>query len=758
MRTLHAALSQTCLGLQLLAMSSFLCIATVCLHAQSLRSGKYELTVRAAGEINSGVAINLLGRAAMRRAAVDREPAEILVKEQSTLQTYRGGYSIVQRQAHSLAATAEITTDHGSVFQVTDVYRAAGASGAFQLYRRVKVLKAQPPDQGFNSRFSLGFEQPRPMADLQFFSPAIWYKQNAYASPDAIGGNYHDKYFYYREMRTALPFISMRDPQSGITVALCHLDSNISSGADETSPKWLVDGSIQYASLGVGRLPDPRIGVIFPAIEGERNYVARAQHFVYRSHPVQPGFQQHYSLVIKADKYDSYRAMIAGDWRFFYKRSAPKAASVPLQTIYSAEIHLLGHYARVHNGVMGWPFVVDVTDGKIASDRNGKGLSISYQMGYVGQQLPDAYELIRFGLLHKDRVLLSKGMRIVNFWAQKSPLPSGLPQVWYNVDPPTFRNGSLIYMRQATDGMEGALAAALVMRHHGMPQADWERFCSRFGDWLVSHQNSDGSFYRAYHADSTVAQKSKLNTTDPIRFLVRLYAASGDRRYLQSALRAGEFSLINITQPSLYVGGTVDRPDPVQDKEAGVEAIRAFLSLYDATRQAKWLKAAVAAAEFTETWNLSWQYHIETDEPAFRRAGTRGQGFIKSGTSGVDIFLSFEACDYYRLFLYTSDSHFLDFAKVLLANTKLTTDWNGSLGYAYPGLVREASDLANIKTNPHIGWLPWLSDAELSSMTELDDIFGSKSIGEIEKLPLATRHRDNNKILGRPGEYGWISR
>jgi hypothetical protein len=145
-----------------------------------------------------------------------------------------------------------------------------------------------------------------------------------------------------------------------------------------------------------------------------------------------------------------------------------------------------------------------------------------------------------------------------------------------------------------------------------------------------------------------------------------------------------------------------------------------------------------------------------TDEPASRRAGTRGESFIKSGISGVDIFLSFEACDYYRLFLFTGDEHYRGFARLILADTKLTTDWDGSLGYGQLGLLREASNLADIQANPRVGWLPWLTDAELAPLSELEDIFGSMSIDQIEKLPIDVRRRKNQSYLATSRLQHWL--
>jgi hypothetical protein len=726
------------------------------LLAQNLRSGNGQLTV--------ATGVVLVPRGVTYRTSQEVEetkPAQLWIKVKKpggrySLRAYAIGYDSVQQHGAALVASAQLTTENGSLFAFTDTYTVTDDQGDFELSRIVRVVKSDPRDEGFNSRFTLGFKGQGSGDKQELFSPALWYLRNPLSPRIAANDAHVNEMAYYREMRTGLPFITMRSPNDGTVISLFHVAPAISSSVNERSREWLVDGSIQYGALGVTREANTEIGFAYPGIEDGAQEVSNAKSTIYRSHPVHVGFEQRYTLLIRISHASAFASALRGEWRYFYGVVRPEPASVPLDLVYSAGIHVLDHYAKNYGDAPGWPFVVDVPSGEITPQGRGKSLPISYQMGYVGQQLPNAYQLIRYGLLHNDVALLHKGKDIVSFWADRSPLPSGLPQVWYNVDPPTFRNGAFIYLRQVSDGMEGALAAAVLMRQHGLPQTNWERFCTNFGNWLVRSQNADGSFYRAYNADGTAAQKSTLNTTHVIRFLVRLYGVTKDRRYLQAALRAGRFSIANITAPELYVGGTVDDPDPVEDKEAGVEALHAYLALYDVTRDRRWLNAATNAADYVETWNLSWQYPIVTDEPAYRRAGTRGESFIKIGISGVDIFLSFEACDYYRLFLFTGDEQYRDFARLILTDTKLTTDWDGSLGYGQLGLLREASNLADIQASPRVGWLPWLTDAELAPLSELEDIFGSMSIDQIEKLPIDVRRRKNQSYLATSRLQHWL--
>jgi hypothetical protein len=55
----------------------------------------------------------------------------------------------------------------------------------------------------------------------------------------------------------------------------------------------------------------------------------------------------------------------------------------------------------------------------------------------------------------------------------------------------------------------------------------------------------------------------------------------------------------------MVVTGACDNPD-VLDKEAGALALRAFISLHEATGDEQWVAPARQAATFVETWTYAW--------------------------------------------------------------------------------------------------------------------------------------------------------
>ena len=94
-----------------------------------------------------------------------------------------------------------------------------------------------------------------------------------------------------------------------------------------------------------------------------------------------------------------------------------------------------------------------------------------------------------------------------------------------------------------------------------------------------------------------------------------------------------------------YVGGTPDNHDVV-DKEAGMIACDAFLALYDATHEMRWLRAAEQAATFTETWTYCWNVPMVGEDAACtfpKGKSTVGMSLIATGHHRLPIERKAEA-------------------------------------------------------------------------------------------------------------------
>ncbi len=609
------------------------------LAAQVLVSGDRTLSFPA-GNAGRGIAIAAAG--GNQTAAQSTQPVTFFVcgpcTDEKSTQTPLGiGYGSVQGQPNgSVLAQAAVASPAGSLFKVSDVYAAGARPGTFTVARSVTVATANSSDQGFNSQFTLGFVKPRDIHKYHFLAPAVWYDHNENAGPKAFASDYANGTFYWRETRSALPFVMMQDSDTGTTLSIAHTAGVPSTGIDERTKAWTVDASVQNGSLGVQKSPQLELGFIYPSDEvGAGSVKTTGGTWVRRSHPVQAGFTQGYTLLLGlGDGLDdtgapSYSAGLRSTWRLHYAAFAPKATFVPPEIAYFNGISLAKFYSQNRNGAQGLPFGVRV-DGTDERD--------SYQMGYTGEQIPLGFQLFRYGVLNNDTTALTDGQATLDFWAYKSGQPSGLPLTWYDVTPPKFRNSTCkfpLFIRSLSDGMEGMALAAIFARQHGMAHPAWESFAQAFGDWLVSHQNADGSFYRAYNPDGSVYANTdpdctpgasgtiELNTTFPVRFLVELYVGTGNAKYLQSALAAGNYALTAIYGATQYVGGTTEAPASI-DKEAAEQAIHAALALYDVTRDPRVADGGPAGGRLRGNLRLRVPVHGQQSP-----SGVQGDGPVR---------------------------------------------------------------------------------------------------------------------------------
>ena len=696
----------------------------------------------APGQWGLGLRLTAGGQA----AAEFSQPAPLAVEvvDESGAATWlAGAYQSVSPSGNECVCAGRLQSANGTQFRVTDTYQALPNLGAFTLTRQVEILATSPQDKGFSSRFSLSPVMPTAMKNCEFFAPGIWYKNNAHVPPKALASHPDDGVFLFREDRLPLPVMMQRDTRSGVTLSLAHLGGVPTTFAGEDGLNRIIDARLGFGSLGIINTDNPSPVFQFPGTEGERTYIYGASldgnHWAYRSHPISAGFSHRYRLLIQMGRTSDFPTAVRRAWQTVYDLQNPPIIKADLAKAYRDGIGLLDAYTRAYNGVTSVPFAATVPDGKVSDT--------SSQMGFVGEALPSAYLLLRDSLDTDNADAAARASAVLDFWASHSLTPSGVPKTWYDIHPDgtwTFRDYHT-FLRVASDGADGMLQAWNVARQHGRDRPEWLAFCRRYGNWLVQAQNADGSYFREYGFDGLPIERSKDTTDQPIRFLSDLFLATGDERYKQAALRAGEFCLHSVHEAYAYVGGTPDNPN-VMDKEAGMMALDAFLSLYDLMADKRWLTAAVQAAWYSETWVYAWNIPMPDGDPKMvfpKNRTTVGLSLIATGHSGSDTYMAAAPFLFYRLFLLTGEPHFREMARLLLYDTKQLLDWDGTLGYAYPGLQTEALSLPPRRGHGVTHWLPWLTVTQLEPLVSLKEVFGSYDIDSIEKLPLAERRRRN---------------
>lgn len=652
---------------------------------------------------------------------------EVFSRTSSSSSFYNAKYSEIEKDGEDHVCMAEVTTSGNAVFEVEDRYRVGKEE--IRLNRTITVRNESASEFGFNSYFMIESTEDGYVRDYEYLIPSVLYRNGDNLNASFIGAGMTDDWILAREDRMGLPFVMMRNSSSGNYASIADLNREYKTIDEDFGTQHLCNKDFHFGSLGFFcRTGRPVLTYCHPGSEGEHTYSdggsSSSKRWARRSHPVSTSTEHGYELMISLSTGKDFADALKESWKAVFDEFDPEVSEIRNEDVLDAGLETLSRYWMEDNGAPGFPFSIHLPQGDVHE--------ISYDMGFVGMQIPCAYYLYRTGLETGNDDYIEKGEAILDFWAENSAAANGMPRVWWDISPwNLFRNYN--DLRTMQGGMEGMILAWMTAERHRPGTKDqWLRYCTNAADWMISVQHDDGSWDMAYDNNGNSVNNGKLLTSNLIRFMTYMYSASGDSKYKEAALKAGEFCYGQIHATYRYVGSVIDNPY-VMDRESGQKAIEAFLSLYDLTESEKWLDAAVQAAYYTVTYMYAWD--IRQPEGNSRMAwddsrNTTGITIISTGHSGADAGFSYNSYEYFRLYMLTGDEHLLKIARLLEKNTKQTMDLDGKLGYAYRGLQTEA-----LRVVTHWGdnvnlWLPWLTAAALDPLYKMRDDFGVWEIDE----------------------------
>jgi len=357
-------------------------------------------------------------------------------------------------------------------------------------------------------------------------------------------------------------------------------------------------------------------------------------------------------------------------------------------------------------------------------------------MGFVGKNLECADQLLREGDRdpgERGQKMRQTGLAIISSMIQALP---NVPQQGTGYDLATGQPWDHIWLapwlRNATEDQRVLLRAWRRERALGRPHPEWFNWVKTSADWLLLQQRDDGSFPRRWKTGGgEVAEATGTTSYAPVPLLVMLGEETGDPKYRQAAIRAGEYVWANWGTRGLFIGGASDNPN-ITDKEAGMLSLEAFLSLHDATKETKWLERAQTAADYAESWIWIWNLPmpVDADDPQLhwkKGVPTIGvQGITAQNAGGVDEYLDWAVASYAKLYNLTQDRHYLEVARVLLHDTKSMVALPGrqydmkGVGWQQEGW-RMGPGGSGRGTSGHRFWLPWITANHLYSITGLEE-------------------------------------
>lgn len=657
-----------------------------------------------------------------------------IFEKQGEIRQLSAGYKRFKNAENGVDGFAEVRYGDHVVFRVHDIWNCKGA--VLSLQRTVDVHGNAAG--GFYSAITFDLDRSTAWSDVSFMAPGAIYGDPTYDGDRSPGGtlNYAAKHIVMREDILAAPLFALSF-KNGASVALLDPSPRGDSTEEETKLTKLVmiDPRFQFGSLGAWEDRDDvvQFGFRFPGtvtdFAGTRNEPATSR-WVRRYHPIQQGFSQHYQLHFRFGQNHSFRQVTRDSWRWAWDTLNPPVNYIDVDQMRRVLVDHLASQVETIDGRTAVPFVLSTVNDK----KNWNWSMVA--MGFVGKNLECADQLLREG----DRDKTERGQRMrqlgLAIIASNIQALSTIPLQATGYD---IQNGKpwdhiwlAPWLRNATEDMRVLIRAYRRERLQGRQHPEWMAWVKNYVDWLILQQREDGSFPRRWKPGSNeVAEPTGTASYNPVPLLVLMTEETGDPKYRQAAIRAADYVWTAFGSRGLFVGGASDNPN-ITDKEAGILSMEAFLSLYESTKDPKWLERAQTAGDFAESWIWIWNLPMAVDADDAQLHWKKGvptvglQGITALNTGGTDEYLDWAVPSYAKLFNYTKDEHYLQVARVLLNDTKSMV--------ALPGRQYDMKGIGwqqeNFRLGPgpngrgvgsHRFWLPWISANHLYGITGLEE-------------------------------------
>ncbi len=723
------------LALYLIASAS----ATAAQQGDTVRLGRLQTgaTVSFVRGAGGTWGIEIAGGTAPR--IVQPKPARLEVyRADGDMRDLAAGYGTVQRADGGIAANADVAYGDRVVFHVRDRWSLNGA--VLSVRRSVAVDGAAPG--GFGSSVVLTVDSAVHWPDVRYLAPGAIYGDPTYDGERSPGGtlNYEAHRLVMREDILPAPLFALSF-RNGASVAVLDPAPRGASTVEETrlATPVMTDARFTFGALGAWQVGDGPIelGFRFPGTTtvyaGGPN-AATTPRWIRRYHPIAPGTDHTYQVRFRFGRDESFRALMRNAWRWAWDTLQPRVTYVDLDLLRRVLTDHLAAQAATIDGRTGIPFVLSTVP---VAQRQWNWTMIA--MGFVGKDLECADQLLQEA--DRDSTERGRNMRRLGL-AIISSMIRALPTVPMQATGFDLRTGKpwepahiwlAPWLRNGSEGRRTVLEAYRRERALGREHPEWLAWVRTYADWLIRQQRADGSFPRRWQPGSdSVAEATGTTSYAPVPLLILLTRQTGDPKYQRAAARAADFVWASWGARGLFVGGASDNPN-ITDKEAGMLSLDAYLSLYQATRQPKWLERARAAADFAESWIWIWNLPMPLDADNAQLHWKQGvptvgvQGITALNTGSVDEYLDWAVPCYARLYEYTRDPHYLDVARVLLHDTKSMVALPGrqydmiGIGWQQEGW-RMGPGPNGRGVGGHRFWLPWISANHLHGITGLEKL------------------------------------
>lgn len=354
-------------------------------------------------------------------------------------------------------------------------------------------------------------------------------------------------------------------------------------------------------------------------------------------------------------------------WQFFYRELEMKYTPERVKQLDLLLFRQL--WRRKYNGLVGFAGGLNWSekDGGFEQQAN------RFEIGWVGQNAAQACALLDLYIETGDKDARDKALSVLDSWDAYAFLPNGLMLV-HLVEKPdqldSMVNGDIPIMLDACN-LGGAATyffrAAMLCEKAGIDRPNYEKRAFGLCDFFVGAQKPNGEFAKTYFLDGSVDAAHGSIGAFIVLPLMDAYEKSGEKKYLDAALRGLDFYLDEFGKYGYTTAGALD--SNCIDKESGAPILRGSVRAYELTKEQKYLDAAVDVGYYLATW----QWHYSTAFPKDSMAGqlgidTYGSTSVSAAHNALDHYGIYWIPEYLKLAEWTKNPIWKQRARALWYN------------------------------------------------------------------------------------------
>lgn len=720
---------------------------------------------------------------------------------------FKSNYSDVKREADTVVATCVIEGNGMGRLRLQDQFTIK-EDGKIQLDRILRVEEAGN-FKGVRLWWQAGlFPKEKPhFENLRYFAPPALFDKND-LDEDGVEDYFNTKNLIYREDRLNYPkFMYYSEKEK---IALCLERAELpayDSNSNRRRGESIFLQKTDIGSMGVWNDTDADVELraAYPFWEGEATIALYISKFVPFGAfwPLEQGDELKVSYIFRATENESYNHACWESIRQIMQEHIIKPVDLPD----SPEV-----LARYRLESLERYYVEKAVDedencpaGYVLNCHPQDGIQIEniIQYGFTGQNILNAYNIMRYGNNHGIPLYIEHARKIADFFANKIHVPeSGIFYNLYNVDtkkvsfwwtglllPLAYAEGEELekemgslyehlkhiinklanlegaYLRCMNEDVTALLRLYRYEKERGNEHQNWWKAICSYCEFLLRVQEEDGSWYRAYDVTgkrivdpeiwfgSNLYEK-KSSTSTSIPLLVEMADITGDRKYLESAKKAGLFVKKYPIDRVRFNGGVHDSiytKGQLIDNESILYPMFAMLALYKATGEDIFLDGAIDAARFCASWVCLWDVPLPPDS-TLAKYGFRSTGIGACDTCGAGYTHPFQlmcVSEIAEIAILAKDRELFEAARLYWhgCNQNVSLPQN-TWGYRYHGLQEEgyfvswfAVDDPMFDDNTGFGhrWkgegnktcFPWVQAVALRGYWALLDHFGTTDFDKI---------------------------